>query len=142
MAIGFGAVLGIVVIERVDLAIGRVLWWQLVLAAVGSLIYWRAGGDLRFYGLLQGWALVLVPLMLILFPGRYADARNWFVVLGLYGLAKVFEVGDRQIYRFGEVVSGHTLKHLCAGIAAFLLARHLAIRARTNSSDGTASRSA
>jgi hypothetical protein len=56
------------------------------------------------------------------------------VVLGLYGLAKFFELGDAPTYRLGGVVSGHTLKHLCAGAAAFAISRHL--HTRTKSSDG------
>jgi len=135
MATGFASVLGIMIIERIDLSLGRRLWAPLVLAAAGSLIFWRMGGDLRFYGLLQGWALVLVPLILILFPGNYTGGHAWFVALACYGLAKFFELGDAPTFRLGNVVSGHTLKHLCAGAAAFFISRHLATRARTNSSD-------
>jgi len=142
MSIGFASVLGLVLIERVDVSLGRLLWTPLVLAAVGSLVFWRAGGDLRFYGLLQGWALVLVPLILILFPGKYADGRSWAVVLAFYGLAKVFELCDRPVYRLGGIISGHTLKHFCAGLAAFVIARLLHTRSRTNSSDGTTPRAA
>jgi hypothetical protein len=135
MAMGFSSLLGILLIERVDLPLGRRLWAPLVLAALGSLIFWRLGGDLRFYGLLQGWALVFTPLILILFPGRYTRGQAWFAVLAFYGLAKAFELADAPVYRIGSFVSGHSLKHLSAGVAAFLIARHLGTRARTNSSD-------
>src|SRR6185295_4947897 len=52
MAIGFGAVLGIIVTERIDVGWGKILWAPLVLAGGGSLVFWRLGGDLRFYGLI------------------------------------------------------------------------------------------
>jgi len=38
-------------------------------------------------------------------------------------LAKVFELLDDMIHSWGEVVSGHTLKHLAAGVAVWLIAR-------------------
>jgi len=128
MAIGFGAVLGIIVIERMDVRLGKALWAPLVLAGGGSLLFWRLGGDLRFYGLFQGWAIVLVPLMLLLFPARTSGTHHWFLILGLYGIAKVFELGDVQTYRLGEFVSGHTLKHLFAGGASWFIYWHLRTR--------------
>jgi hypothetical protein len=137
MAMGFSALLGILVIERIDLILGRRLWAPLVLAAVCSLIFWRAGGDLRFYGLLQGWAIVFPPILLLLFPARYSGSAAWVLVLLFYGVAKICEHCDAQIYGYGAIVSGHTLKHLSAGGAAFCISRHVATRARANSSDGT-----
>jgi len=37
--------------------------------------------------------------------------------------AKLFEGLDRQIFRFGGFISGHTLKHLLAAIACYLFLR-------------------
>jgi hypothetical protein len=135
MAIGFGAVLGIIVLERMDLRLGRALWAPLVLAGGGSLLFWRLGGDLRFYGLFQGWAIVLVPLILLLFPSRTAGTHHWFLILGLYGIAKVFELGDAATYRMGGFVSGHTLKHLFAGAASWFITWHLRTRSELNRRD-------
>jgi hypothetical protein len=129
MAIGFGSVLGITVIERMDVRLGKALWAPLVLAGAGSLLYWRLGGDLRFYGLFQSWAIVLVLLMLLLFPARYTGTHHWFLILGLYGIAKVFEVGDAAMFRLGGFVSGHTVKHLFAAAASGLIYWHLRTRA-------------
>jgi hypothetical protein len=142
MAVGFSAVLGILVAERINLTLGRRLWAPLALAALGSLIFWRMGGDLRFYGLLQGWAIAFMPIILILFPGRYSGGIAWVLVLLFYGVAKGFEHHDQEVYFLGGFVSGHTLKHLFAGVAAYLISRHVAVRRRTNSSDGTAARPA
>lgn len=135
MALGFGAVLGIIVLERVDVGLGRLLWVPLLLAGGGSLLFWRLGGDLRFYGLLQGWAIVLVPLMLLLFPPRYTGTHHWFLVLGMYGIAKIFELGDAPVYRLGGFVSGHTFKHLFAGLASWFIYRHLRDRVELNRLD-------
>jgi hypothetical protein len=141
MATAFAAVLGITLIERVDLDWGKRLWAPLLIAGAGSLLYWRWIGDLRFYGLLQGWAIVLVPLMLILYPARYSRTRDWFLGLSFYALAKILEHADASVYRLGGLVSGHTLKHLSAGLASGFIVWHLHARS-PNSSDGTPSSAA
>jgi hypothetical protein len=58
-----------------------------------------------------------------LFPARYTRAGYVFVALGWYLLAKVLEVGfvDHGVYAVGQLVSGHTLKHLAAAAGAFWL---------------------
>ncbi|RPH49524.1 MAG: alkaline phytoceramidase [Planctomycetota bacterium] len=130
MAIGFGAMLGIIAIERIDLRTwGTRLWVPLLIAGPGSLLYARWTGDLRFYGLLQGWVIILVPLVLLLFPARYTGTHHWFLIFGLYGIAKVFELGDRPIFNVGGYVSGHTFKHLFAGAASWFIYWHLHTRA-------------
>jgi hypothetical protein len=44
-------------------------------------------------------------------------------------LSKAFEYFDRAIYAAsGEVVSGHTLKHLAAAAACYALLRYIAQR--------------
>jgi len=130
MALGFGSVLGIVLTERVEEVLGRRLWAPLVLAGAASLLYARWASDLRFYGLLQGWAIVIVPLMLLLFPARYTGTHHWFLILGLYGIAKVFELGDVPVYQINTTLSGHTLKHLFAGLASWFIFWHLSSRKR------------
>lgn len=48
------------------------------------------------------------------------------VALGLYVLAVVCGgVFDRVIFAAGQIVSGHTLKHLLAGAAVLMVARML-----------------
>jgi len=39
---------------------------------------------------------------------------DFAIVFGFYALAKLFELADKSILRFGHFVSGHTLKHLVA----------------------------
>jgi hypothetical protein len=136
MAISFASVLGILLVERVDLVWGKRLWAPILIAGVASLLYWRRTGDLRFYGLLQGWAIALVPMMLLLFPGGYSGTRDWFLSLSCYVLAKLLDLGDAAVFRLGGLVSGHTLKHLSAGLATGFLVRHLHLRT-LKSSDGT-----
>lgn len=125
MALGFSALMGIMVLERVDPRLGRALWIPLIAAGVGSLLYWRWVDDLRFYFLLQTWAVVLVPVILILFPAPFAGTKWMALGLGLYALSKVFELLDGPIYRATGFVSGHSLKHLAAAAGSWYLFVHL-----------------
>jgi hypothetical protein len=66
---------------------------------------------------------VTIPLLIYLFPPRYTRASDVFIALGWYLFAKVLEVGavDHGIYAAGQLVSGHTLKHLAAAVGAYWL---------------------
>jgi len=47
------------------------------------------------------------------------------LVVALYVLAKLLETLDKQIFGAGQVISGHTLKHVAAGFAGFYILRML-----------------
>jgi hypothetical protein len=106
-------------------------------------VYWHRGeitgaGDLRFYGLVQFFPLLAIPLMLLLFPPRYTRTGDLFGVVGWYVLAKIFEVFDVQILALGELVSGHTLKHLASAMAAYWILRMLRARHPVDAFDSQA----
>jgi hypothetical protein len=58
-------------------------------------------------------------MLCIFFPSRYTCGGHILGVLAWYGVAKLAEIGDHQILDVGEVVSGHTAKHLIAALAAY-----------------------
>jgi hypothetical protein len=60
--------------------------------------------------------------MLALYPPRYTHASYVVLGLGAYALAKLFELGDQRIFDAGHIISGHSLKHLCAAAGVWLLA--------------------
>ena len=96
---------------------------MLALALLTLWIWYGSGkrdGDLRPYGLVQAVPLASVPLLLVLFPGEL-DERRLALALFSYLLAKVCEHLDHEIYALGELVSGHTLKHLLAAVSCFYL---------------------
>ncbi len=133
MTIGFMALLTSIVAERVSVTVGIVLLPVLLLAGAGSVGYWRAGelsgtGDLRPYALVQFAPAALIALMLWLFPARYTHGGYLVAVIVIYGAAKLFEILDGAIFSMGHVLSGHTLKHLTAALAAWWLLRGLDVR--------------
>ena len=131
MIVAMSGVLGAVIADRFG---GATAWSLAGLMAIGlwtvhewSLSEQASRGDLRWYALYQGLIFFVSALLLVLFPSRNG-ATPAFVVAGLGNFAaKLFELLDKPIYAVGGIVSGHTLKHLAAGLAflplAFLIRR-------------------
>jgi hypothetical protein len=133
MALAFTAFLASVISESIDRHLGNLLLVPLIAAGIFSVLYWafteNAGhGDLRAYILVQLLTMVLVPLILLLYkPGKDYSVPLWWLVI-LYGLSKVPEFLDRQIYSMTGFVSGHTLKHILAAIGIVFVIKMLYAR--------------
>jgi hypothetical protein len=133
MTVAFMGLFAAIVAERVSVRLGIGLLPVLVSAGMASVLYWalteRSGaGDLRPYGLVQFGAMLLLFIVTWLWPARYDGRGDLRLVLVVYGVSKGFEVLDRPIWRLGGLVSGHTLKHLTAALAAGLVLRMLVRR--------------
>ncbi len=133
MAVAFMAFCAAIIADRIDADAGNG-WLLALLIGLGilSLVYWywtesQGRGDLRLYGLVQFYPMVAMPIACALFPAhRYTGGRYIFGVIALYGLAKVFEWFDGEIFEIlGGTASGHTLKHLVAAVAIFFVLRML-----------------
>jgi hypothetical protein len=127
MTLAFMAFLAIVIGEQIDRDLARLLLPFLLLAGVSSVVYWRLSelrgrGDLRPYLLVQFLPLLVAPALMLLVPTPFSEAYGIWGVLGLYAAAKMFEIFDAEIFGVKGVVSGHTLKHLCAAAGVHLLA--------------------
>jgi hypothetical protein len=133
MSVGFMAFSSAIVADRIDARAGN--GWVLILlvgAGVASLIYWNwteslGRGDLRFYGLVQFYPMIALPFICWLFPQyRYTAGRYLVWVIVWYGLSKVLEHFDAEVFDFlGHTVSGHTLKHIAAALSTFIVLRML-----------------
>jgi hypothetical protein len=77
--------------------------------------------------------MVALPFVCWLFPKhRYTAGRYLAWVIGWYGLSKVLEHFDREVFDLlGYTMSGHTLKHLAAAVATFVVLRMLLWRPST-----------
>ena len=130
MTLAFMAILANVVAERVNAKAGAILLWPLLAIGVVSLLLWRHNGDLRLYGWVQFFPMLTLLLMLWLLPAKYTGTPYWFAAVALYALAKVLEYTDEAVYAIGQVVSGHTLKHLAAAAACLMVLRYFQTRRR------------
>ncbi len=136
MTLGFMSLLSATIAERLNLKLGIRLLAPLLVLGLTSVVQWhisetRGAGDLRFYLTVQFFTLLAIPLMLLLFHPRYTQGTALVLALGVYGLAKVLESLDRQVFSLGRMISGHTLKHLVAALATYLILRMLKKRKPT-----------
>jgi hypothetical protein len=107
----------------------------LIVAAIASVFWWSVtesfgAGDLRPYLLLQAAPLILIPLWQWIYGSPRVDRVAFGIAIGLYALAKVFELNDRVVFDALTYVSGHTIKHLLAVAAAAVLTGNLVWRVR------------
>ena len=139
MSVAFMAFCSAVIADRIQNRLGNT-WLLALLVVLGmlSLVYWsvtesQGQGDLRFYGFVQFYPIILLPVVLWLFPDyRYTAGRFLAWVIAWYALSKVLEYYDKEVFDFfGHIISGHTLKHLAAGAGALVVLHMLSVSPRS-----------
>ncbi len=138
MTIAFAGLVAAVVTDRLRLtsAVSLALLAALVTAGLASVLFWHFGeltspgtGDLRAYIVVQYGAL-LVAIVLAFTRGRIFSRAVLASACIAYAVAKVLETTDAPVFRLtGQLVSGHTLKHLAAAIGAAVIITSLRPRA-------------
>jgi len=137
MTIAFAGFFAIVIGEYVSVIAGKRILVPLLVAGVASVAYWAlteasGAGDLRPYAVIQFLPMLIIPAVLLLYRSDSVSSQYFWSVVGLYFLAKVFENLDAVVFDLGNWVSGHTLKHLVAGLAPLVLV--YALQHRTSES--------
>jgi predicted membrane channel-forming protein YqfA (hemolysin III family) len=130
ITIALMALIAAQLVDRVSARAGLALLVPMLLAGAGSAVYWiateRAGaGNLVPYVVLQGYAVVILLVLALLLPSRYTRGSDVYWVFAAYVIAKLMELFDRELFALGNLVSGHTLKHLAAAVAGFVVCRML-----------------
>ena len=141
MTIAFMGLISSQLVDRLSIRWGLVLLPPMLLLGAASVIYWRlseraGAGNVMPYGILQGYAMLILLLLTVLTPSRYTRGDDLYWVFAWYVFSKVLEYFDWRIYAAGHLVSGHTLKHLAAALAAvpvcLMLTRRRLLRTRTS----------
>lgn len=107
--------------------------FSFLVTGVVSVFYWSYTesldvGDLRPYALVQFLPMLLIPLIIILYSNKNNHSYYIFPVLAFYALAKLSEHFDEFIYTLlKETISGHSIKHLFAAIAAYYIYKWMII---------------
>ena len=94
--------------------------------AVASVFWWyvtelQGAGDLRPYLLLQAAPLFLLPLWQRTGGAPRHERLAVGAALACYATAKLFELLDHEVAAVAAPLTGHTLKHLVAALAAAIL---------------------
>ena len=133
MTVGFMGLASALIADRINNRFGiRIVLPMLIVLGILSLFHWEhteqlGRGDLRFYALVQFLPIVLMPVVCGLFPvARYTGKGGLIPVVLWYLLAKGLEHFDTQVFALlGQTLSGHSLKHLAAAMACFMVLRML-----------------
>lgn len=124
MAVAFAGFLGIAASERISVRAGEAV---LVLTMIaGPLAAWVARENLTPWAVVQYGGMALAVGLALTRPRPGAIGVPLGSVLFFYVLAKLLELGDVTLFEAtGHMVSGHTLKHLAAALAAWPVIRAL-----------------
>jgi hypothetical protein len=134
MTVAFMALVSSQIVDRMSVRAGLVLLVPMLLLGAASVIYWRVTeqqgvGNVLPYAILQAYAVCALLLLVMLKPSRYTRGNDLFWIIGWYVLSKLLESWDAEVLALGHIVSGHTLKHIAASIAAFVACYQLMKRA-------------
>jgi len=119
--------------ERVSPRTGSILLAPFMGLGIASVLYWRVTellgqGDLRPYGFIRFFPMVLVPFLILVFPKRYTGSGRLLLALVLFAASSLLEALDEEVLQVAGLVSGHTLKHLLAAFSAYLIWQMLRLR--------------
>jgi hypothetical protein len=120
MVLPFAGLLGLAATGRVSARAGWTTAAAVLIAGPLAVAWWARTGNLMPWAVVQLGGM-LVVLALACLPRREAAlAVHLGAVIGLYAVAKLFEVADHAVYEAtAHGVSGHSLKHVFAAGAAW-----------------------
>lgn len=134
MTIAFAGLFPAVLAEYVSDRVARTMLSLMLIAGPASVGYWQwteaaGAGDLRPYAVIQFAPMLTILGILVLTKNRNDVSNAFYWLLSVYFAAKIFEIRDAATLD-AVGVSGHSIKHLLAGIAAVPLI--IALRRRTS----------
>ena len=120
MVSAFAGLLGLAATDRVSARSG--LWLAAAVLALGpvAVLVWAHTGNLLPWSVLQGGGMVLIVVLALRPPVGGAWGIPLAAVIAWYVLAKLLELGDHAVFAATQGwVSGHSLKHVFAAMAAW-----------------------
>jgi hypothetical protein len=120
MVVAFAGVLGMAAADRISLRAGVALVWATLVAGPLAVLVWHQWGNLLPWVVVQGGGMLLALALALRQPVRGGWGLPLVAVIALYVLAKLLELGDHAVFEVTQgVVSGHSLKHIVAALAAW-----------------------
>lgn len=122
MSVGFMALSIAVLAEHVSLRLEKYLLAPAIVLGLASVITWHYTDDLRLYVWVQFMPLLVIPAALLCFDSPHKDRRFLLAALAIYVISKLAEYYDSTLFTAtGNLISGHSLKHLLAALALFVV---------------------
>ncbi|MBV1731977.1 MAG: hypothetical protein KUA38_06990 [Hydrogenophaga sp.] len=131
MAVTFAGALALAVAERVGQKPAACVMRLTLVVALLSAAMPLTHGNVLPWAVVQFGGMALMAWLALHKPRAGALGVRLGVLIGLYALAKLLELGDEAVFHAtGDGVSGHSLKHLVAGLAAWPVLRAMRQNAR------------
>lgn len=120
MTIVFGGILAMLWTSTTGQRVGWVPLLFLVAVSLGTIEYWLAFNSLWPYAILQFGGLAFIVGLTL--TRKVDSVFGWSMVIACYGVAKVFESLDWQVWELTHhLFAGHALKHISSGFAGAAL---------------------
>ena len=120
MTFGFMGVVSSIFVDVFKIKYEKLFLTGLLLLGVYTIIHWIQFDDLRLYGWLQAVSIIIMLYMAIVYKKSHLSMKHLIIAITFYGLAKLTETYDELIFE-SLSYSGHSLKHILAGLAVFTL---------------------
>lgn len=122
----FMSFFSIFIYDCIGKSIGKTSFYFLNLIGIFSVIYWylteiSENGDLRIYAMVQFYPIIAIPLILFLHKAPFNYTGYVTLIFAAFGLAKLSEGLDEQIYSIIGFISGHSLKHIFMAFSGLFL---------------------
>jgi hypothetical protein len=119
MVFAFAGLLGLAVADRISGRAGLAMAAMVLVLGPLSVQAWAASGNVLAWCVLQFGGMALMLWLATLRPLAGALGLRLCAILLIYSAAKALELADHAVFDFtGHLVSGHTLKHIVASLAA------------------------
>ncbi len=121
MVLPFAGLLGLAAIRAISARAGMGLATAVLVLGPLSVHAWSLTGNMLPWAVLQGGGMALILGFACLRPAQAQELPvRWALLIAIYALAKLLELGDHAVYEWtGQLVSGHSLKHVVAAFAAW-----------------------
>ncbi|MBI2748883.1 MAG: hypothetical protein HYX43_05935 [Burkholderiales bacterium] len=120
MVSAFAGLLGLAAADRISERAGLCTAGMVLALGPVAVMVWANSGNLLPWSVLQGGGMALIVVLALRQPVAGAWGMPLAAVITWYALAKVLELGDHLVFDLTQgLISGHTLKHIAAALAAW-----------------------
>lgn len=119
MTVAFAGVLALACAEHVSQRAARWMWPALLTAGFFAIGIQYELGAIAPWVVVQFGGIAVVLWASTMPRQTGAIGLRWSALIGMYAVAKVLEMGDDAVFHASQgLVSGHSLKHIAASLAA------------------------
>ena len=119
MVVAFAGLLGLACADRISPRGGVAVAILVMLGGPLSVATWYLTGNLLPWVVVQGGGMLMIVILALMRPVQGAWNLPLGAIIALYGVAKLLELGDHAVFEWTQgLISGHSLKHMVAAMAA------------------------